>query len=197
MKIITLDGGSGAGKSTQTRLLLEHYNGLNIGQIEGRFRTMFGLTRLFFNLEEFKYLSDDMTELLRVGMFYRMMVSNGKKHGYDILIIEEFFWAGFLRLANNIRFFREMLTAQSGIEPVASFYIDVPDNERAIRRINREAHYHKERVSIDLDTGVISNSDRRNTEKWVALSEQIPYLHIIDGTQSVDAVFKEIISIID
>ena len=44
---------------------------------------------------------------------------------------------------------------------------------------------------------VISDKDRRNTEKWVALSEQIPYLHIIDGTQSVDAVFKEIISIID
>ena len=197
MKIITLDGGSGAGKSTQTHLLLEHYNELNIEQIEGRFRTMFGLTRLFFDSAEFKYLSDDMTELLRVGMFYRMMVSNGKKHGYDILIIEEFFWAGFLRLANNIGFFREMLTAQSGIEPVASFYIDVPTNERAIRRINRAAHYHKKRVSIDLDTGVISNSDRRNTEKWVGLSEQIPYLHIIDGTQSVDAVFKEIISIID
>ena len=62
MKIITLDGGSGAGKSTQTHLLLEHYNELNIGQIEGRFRTMFGLTRLFFDSAEFKYLSDDMTE---------------------------------------------------------------------------------------------------------------------------------------
>ena len=78
MKIVTLDGGSGAGKSTQTRLLLEHYNELNIEQIECRFQTMFGLTKLLFDLGGFEHLSDDMTELLRVGMFYRMMVSNGK-----------------------------------------------------------------------------------------------------------------------
>ena len=44
---------------------------------------------------------------------------------------------------------------------------------------------------------MISDEDRRTTERWVALSEQIPYLHIIDGTQSIDAVSKEIISIID
>ena len=196
MKIITLDGRSGAGKSTQTALLLEHYSGLNIGQIEGKFWTMFDLTRLLFNLAEFEYLSDDMTELLRTGILYRMIVSNGKKHGYDRLIIEEFFGAHFLRFANNIRFFRDMLTAHSGIEPAASFYIDVPHNERYTRTFYRDSGHDDETISINLDTSVISNEDRYTTEKWVALSEQIPYLHIIDGTQSVDAVSKEIISII-
>ena len=58
MKIVTLDGGSGAGKSTQTRLLLEHYNELNIEQIEGRFWTIRDVTKRLFNLAEFKYLSD-------------------------------------------------------------------------------------------------------------------------------------------
>ena len=44
---------------------------------------------------------------------------------------------------------------------------------------------------------VISDKDRHTTKRWVALSEQIPYLHIINGTQSIDAISKEIISIID
>ena len=197
MKIITIDGYSAAGKSTQTQRLTEHYGGLNIEQIEGKFWTMFDLTRLLFTLAEFEYLSDDMTELLRAGMLYRMMVSNGKRHGYDILIIDEFFGTHLLRFANNIRFFREMLTVQSGIEPVASFFIDVPTNERHTRKFYRGSKFNEETISINLDTAVISDEDRRTTEQWLALSEQIPYLHIIDGTQPIDAVSKEIISIVD
>lgn len=197
MKIITIDGRSGAGKSTQTARLLEHYSGLNIEQIEGKFWTMFELTRLLFKSSDFEHLSDDTTELLRAGILYRMMVSNGKKHGYDILIIEEFFGAHFLRFTSNIRFFRDMLTIRSGREPVASFYIDVPNNERHRRTFYRDTNDDKATISIDIDTSVISDEDRHNTEKWVALSEQIPYLHIIDGTQSIDAVSKKIISIVD
>ena len=151
MKIITIDGYSGAGKSTQTQRLAEHYSGLNIEQIEDRFWTMFDLTRLLFTLAEFEYLSDDMTELLRGSILYRMMVSNGKKCGCDILIIEEFFWAHFLRFANNIRFFRDMLAAHSGIEPIASFFIDVPTNERHTRRFYRNNKYNHQ-IFIDLDT---------------------------------------------
>ena len=197
MKIITFDGLSGAGKSTQTKRLVEHYSGLNVGQIEGKFWTMFELTRLLFNSGDFEHLSDDMTELLQAGILYRMMVSNGKKHRYDILILEELIGSHFLRFTNNIRFFREMLTVKSGVEPAASFYIDVPLNELYRRRFHRAAKHYKGTISIDVDTSVIPNEDRRITEKWVALSEQIPYLHIIDGTQSIDAVFEEIISIID
>ena len=197
MKIITFDGRSGAGKSTQMGLLLEHYSGLNIGQIEGKLWTMFELTRLLFNSGDFEHLSDDMTEMLRVGMLYRMIVSSEKKHGYDILILEDFFGAHFLRFTNDVRFFREMLTVKSGREPAASFYIDVPHNERHRRRFHRAAKHDNGIMSTDVDTSVILDSDRRTTEEWVALSEQIPYLHIIDGTQSIDAVFEEIISIID
>ena len=197
MKIITLDGGSGAGKSTQTGLLLEHYSALNIEQVKGRFRTIRDVTKLLFNLAGFEHLSDSMTELLRAGMLYRMMVSYGEKHGCDILIIEEFFWAHFLRFTNNIRFFREMLTAHSGKEPIASFLIDVPTNERQERTFYRDNKHYNKPISINSNLCIISDKDRQIADHWVALSEQIPYLHIIDGTQSVDAVSKEIISIVD
>ena len=90
-----------------------------------------------------------------------------------------------------------MLTVESGIEPVASFFIDVPINECNTRTFYRGRDPNDETMSINLDREVISDGDRHNTEQWAALSERIPYLHIIDGTQSIDAVSKEIISIVD
>ena len=150
MKIITIDGHPGAGKSTQTKRLLEHYSELNIGEMGDKFRETHGLMKAAFVLADFGHLLDDMTELLRCAIPYRLMVSHAKEHGYDMLFIEEYFGTYCLRFANNIRLFRDMLTARSGIEPVASFYIDVPENELARRRVNREAQLYNAGVSIDL-----------------------------------------------
>ena len=203
MKIITFDGRSGAGKSTQSKLLAEHYSGLNIeriGHIIWRFQY---LTDELFDLAGFDYsYVDGMPEMLRFGMLYRMMVSYGKRRGCDILIIDDFFLKDLRNSANRpyfddkARLFRDMLTLDSGIEPVASFVIDVPVNESNTRTFYRDTNHNNETISINLDTGMISDEDRYTTEKWAALSEKIPYLHIIDGTQPVDAVSKEIISII-
>ena len=197
LKIITLDGYPCAGKSAQTYRLFEHYSGLNIGEMGEKFWRIHNFIGTAFTLAGFDRFLDDMTEMLSYVISYRLMVSHEKEHGYDMLFIQESFGLHAMKFRRHVRLLREILTAISDIEPVASFYIDVPENERAVRRINKEANHYRERVSVDLDTGVISDEDRNNTEKWRTLSEEIPYLHIIDGTQSIDVTSKEIISIID
>lgn len=204
MKIVTLDGHSGAGKSTQAQRLAEHYSELNIEQIGHIIWRFQYLTDELFSLAGFDYsLVHGLPEILRFGMLYRMMVSYGKRHERDLLIIDDFFLKDLRNSASRpcfgdkVRLFREMLTLDSGIEPVASFYIDVPYNECYTRTFYRDNEHDDTQISIDLDTNIMSDSDRHSTKRWVALSEQIPYLHIIDGTQSIDAVSKEIISIIE
>ena len=204
MKVITFDGRSGAGKSTQSNLLVKHFSELHVEKIGHIFWRMKYLTDELFDLAGFDYsYIDGMPEMLRVGMLYRMMLSYGKRHERDILIIDDFFLKSLrenvnpLYLDEKIRFFRDMLTVQSGIEPVASFFIDVSVNECNTRTFYRDSHFNNETISINLDTSVVSEEDNYTTEKWLALSERIPYLHIIDGTQSIDAVSKEIISIIE
>ena len=202
MNIITFDGHLGAGKSTQIELLVKHYSGVNIEQAGDRFWRIQYIVEQLFNFADSPITSDTL-RLLWYAMLYRMMVSYGEKHKLDLLILEESFFLSLLnmnpsRLDDEIRFFRDMLTFQSGIEPVASFFIDIPANECGRRRFYRgDIVDRNEAISINLDTSIISDEDRHTTERWVALSEQIPYLHIIDGTQSIDAVSKEIISIVD
>ena len=202
MKIITLDGLSGAGKSTQMGLLLEHYNEFDSHRIRRQFRRIQHLAEQLFELASCP-LTDYKLRLLWYVMFYRMMVSYGETHGCQLLILDEFFLKPLSEdinpsdLDDEVRFFRDMLAFQSGREPAASFFIDVPANKRHTRTFYRDTNHNRETISIDLDTDVISDEDRYTTEQWKALSEKIPYLHIIDGTQSTDAVSKEIISIID
>ena len=202
MKIITVDGYSGAGKSTQTHLLLEHYNEFDSHRIRRQFRKIQYLADRLFDLSGCPF-TDDTPRLLWYVTFYRMMVSYGETHGCQLLILDEFFLKPFSEninpsyLDDGVRFFRDMLTFQSGREPVASFFIDVPANKRHTRTFYRDTNHNNETISIDLDADVISDEDHHTTEQWVALSEQIPYLHIIDGTQPIDTVSKEIISIID
>ena len=202
MKIVTLDGYSGAGKSTQMALLLEHYNEFDSRRIRRQFRQTQYLADKLFDLSGCPF-TDDTPRLLWYVMFYRMMVSYGETHGCQLLILDEFFLKPLSEnmnpsdLDDGVRFFREMLTFQSGREPAASFFIDVPANKRQTRTFYRDTNHDNETISINLDRDVISDEDRYTTEKWVALSERIPYLHIIDGTQPVDAISKEIISIVD
>ena len=202
MNIMTFDGHPGAGKSTQIELLVKHYSGLNIEQAGDRFWRIQYIAEQLFNYAG-SPVTGDTLKLLWYAMLYRMMVSYGERHKLDLLILEESFFRSLLNmnpscLDDNVRFFRDMLNAQSGIEPVASFYFNVPNNERGRRRFYRgDIIDNNETISINLDTSVISDEDRHTAERWVTLSEKIPYLHIVDGTQSIDAVSKEIISIID
>ena len=96
MKIVTFDGHSGAGKSTQARHLAEHYSELNIKQIGKDILAMTGITDRLFNLAGFGYSTiNGVPDLLRLGMLYRMMLSYEKEHECDLLIIDEYFLKSF------------------------------------------------------------------------------------------------------
>ena len=92
-----------------------------------------------------------------------------------------------------------ILTNAEGIYPICSFYLDISTYETKTRFIKREARLAKTQGSEDIRIEGLSESPQnreqdsafRETANW--LSNRYPFFHVIDASQSEDAVFEDIV----
>ena len=195
--MITFDGNSGAGKSTQCH------------KIAG----LLGVP--VFSNQPLKEMSDSYFEaiyegyqgpigpiLLKAGMIRSMQSTSDDIYKNFILDDHCFGCLHSVYESDNfdavIDLFVKALTIDDGKEPLASFYLDVPEDISSIRAANRRRRYHK--LSL-LEVPKSTRSDRGTEDIeylrfWEYLSSKLPYLHIIDGTQDEDTVTDEMMSIL-
>lgn len=189
---ITIDGCSGAGKSTQVDLLVKR-----------------------LRLEPFNY-RDGVSTLHDISCFLSSL-ANPHKIVFSCLqtfeclartpdCICDHFWEQLysiysadpchntsIVLANALKYFRTGMKLSSYPEPDVSILIDVPADIATIRRIKRD-----DNVNLDLESQLIPTRkhNRHFYEFWDIIETNIPYFRRVDGTQSIKDVNESIIKIL-
>ena len=79
--------------------------------------------------------------------------------------------------------------------PVASICLHVPAQERHLRQFRREAEglYRIDDIKISTEMNR-DEDDFMEFFRW--LSERIPYIYVLDGTQSVESITDKIVEIV-
>ena len=192
--IITIDGFSGAGKTTQGRILSER---LAIPMVStdpeyALLKNVFLLARRFSK-------SSSFTPVLWAVTAIRTM---REKWGRDFILVDNFFRMLIPAWQNGVidevlDVFRNVLTCWGGEEPIASFYLHMDGTEREKRRFYREAESRDIYELNEIDISIKNDIDRRFLDMCEYLAPKVPYLHIINGNQGCKKVTADILKVLD
>ena len=201
-KLITFDGYSGAGKSTQIKMLSSYLKEQGSSVIiTGRSGHDKQRRVLADSLVEsqFPFVSKSQHYVLRLlGQLIAIKSSQGdttrpEKSG---IFVVEWFWHLFLANPKDdqlLSAFRYFLNSFSGYEPDVSFYLDVSYAEIARRLVGR---IHEHYLTDFVETQVHRDKDLIYKEGVEWISSRLPYFYVIDGIETEDAISNEIISIL-
>ena len=186
--LITLDGYSGAGKTTQSMALCEQLQIPRISFAEVRHTYSAFLDHCFPDAKRTR--SEIFAQLI--------FIHKHPDHG-----VIDHFWDIFNRYthpSNSIAearlavdVFRSGLTLNGRSEPVLSFFLYAPSYICQHRRLTRDT---QGTVGLIGNT-VATNRDRLNYEFWKSIESMVPYFHIIDAMQPIPAVTEDIMQYVE
>lgn len=191
--IITIDGHSGAGKTTQARALSERL-AIPMVSINSEFAL---LKNVFVLAKRFSKLSSFTTVLSAVTTIRAMR----EKWGRDFILADHFFRMLIPAWKNGVidevlDVFRGVLTCWGGEEPIASFYLHMDETEREQRRFYRDAEAMNAYELNEIDISIKSDKDQIFLDMCEYLTPKVPYLYIINGSQDREKVTADILEVL-
>ena len=202
--IITIDGYSGSGKSTQAEKISE---ALEIPLVSPAPAPVVAcLTTLRTTCLDFQ--GERMVDIFDALCMYRLLIS---KYSGNVVIEECLFYPFFhfdqsfehrTPLLDGIIswFLKSMIIGTdlkqylgAGQYPIASFYLFTTRETSRIRRFKRE--YRGGEINIDHSEGDYQEDSRFRF--WKELECKVPFLHVINGMQTEAEVTADIMAILE
>lgn len=173
---ITLDGVSGAGKTTQAQLLREQ------------------LSLQFTCFEPMMYALENIPIIVKAGSRHTSLLAGMMATHtipYENCIVE-LFWAHFeyaYELSAKDRdallsFFQTGLTLGGRRTPDASIYLSVPYDVHINRIMKRDL---QQNVAAKPDKQILDEYEKRQAF-WHTIAERVSYFHVVDGTLPISEV---------
>ena len=190
--IITFDGHSSVGKTTQAKILSE-----KLGIPDVNVNSEFTVVERFFRVAN---SSSHARPLAHVLQGLTTVMSMREKWGPDFILADHFLrllmpaWRQDM-LDEVFDVFRGILTCCGGEEPVASFFLYMSGADRINRLLKREAANRKYTIN-EVDISVEGDIDEPFLEMCQYLSPKVPYLHIIDANQDCEQVTDDILKVL-
>ena len=190
MLLITFDGLSGSGKTTQARKLAK----LLDLRVYNPFADQNFMHHFFYTMTRSYEISNLVLGNIALFNIKTQQFLRENRKGY---IVEERFFTLLAELDSNelpmaLDIFRKGLKLGGLYEPSASFYIHVPPSISTIRVFNRVRKRHGlETVKFE---DIQEQSEIGDAWKW--LESNLPYFHIINGLQDEDSVTQDIMTIL-
>ena len=194
---ITLDGCSGAGKTTQAIILEKK---LNLKRImlyvpSEAIKSMVRALQSYPKPENKYQVVNTLTFMLTLGLFYpKSEIGSIIEHYWEYLLPFTSRKGGEVNISDNtqaaIDFFHRCLELFENPIPDVSIYIDGHSTTQKERKWNSEygntATLNQEVIAAKVNWQPFFKS----------LEEMIPYFHIVDGNQSIEKVTESIIELL-
>ena len=207
-KLITFDGRSGSGKTTQSEKIAELL-GMKCMSFFEMYRTIVGLRDALVsndnNSDGSGFLVLQHLAMVR-GLFDGRTTWSRHPKGVVIdggmfSVLPLFNQEGEIDMRyehqrSDINLFRQCLSFRGGIEPEASFYLRVDPETTVERVVGRISGHPTTNEPIALEAGT-KEAIVRQEGTWDFRAAEIPYLHIIDASGSEEATTKRILSILE
>lgn len=182
---ITVDGVSGAGKSTQANLLRKQ------------------LSLEYTCFDPVVYTIENIPNIVGKGSQYTNLIANlMATHTIqcDNCIIQ-IFWRNFefaCHLNTNdqntlLAFFQTGITLGGRPTPDLSIYLSIPYDVHINRMLERD---HHQSILVETDENVLQRYEQR-CKFWHTIAERVSYFHVIDGTLPVEDVNASIMTLIE
>ena len=180
---ITIDGHSGAGKSTQADILAKRLK-LNFTNFNNTYRAYDVISFAFGQPGPCKQL------------FASVCAWHTIQPPHDNIIFDNF-WDSLYQTylhdeltLSSLNMFRDALKLNNRSEPSLSIILNTPYHMALARQISRDKKIHLKLNRED------SPDDKRRLEFWQFLESEIHYLHVINGNQSITNVTESIIKLL-
>ena len=186
--MITFDGWSGSGKTVQATSLA-HERGINAYHWE--YDTLsddsIGFSSATILFASFNYLC---------GLYAQHNLKSKVVFTLDECYFNLMRWISIRRDWDEAKyvlgFYMQAMEYQFGGEPFASFYLDVPYVVATNRAKNRNDKYVEVFTDeADLNDPETDCHDKEMREAACFMSDNLPFFHIIDGTQPIHVITEE------